>query len=320
MRIKEIPEDFRVTEIARRDWSREGPYYVYTLSKRDITTREAIRQLAKENRCSEQEIRCAGNKDRRAVTHQFITSSKPLISNDTRCSLLHVGYTDAHLFLGDLLANDFCIRVKDVFSHNTCAIPNYFGEQRFSSQNVLIGIHILKRRFVQAALLLSYQYPSVRYWLEKNPSDGVGALRKVPFQILLLFVHAVQSYLWNEVVSQYIHDTYTEYLSCTYSQGTWHFPKQQNNKELFVPLIGAVSTLGEWKKYYEAILENTGVSQQDFFIRAIPQLTQEGSERKLWSTVQNINIQQDSDSARVEMRLEPGSYATVVLSGLFEAK
>lgn len=260
----------------------------------------------------------AGSKDRQAVTTQFITSPKPLTSNDDLLLLRHVGFSDEPLRLGDLAGNFFVIRVEGVRRKQEVHIPNYFGNQRFSSENVEVGLMLLRKEYKKVAVHLREQYKEIRSHLDATPTDYIGALKRAPLHSLLMYIHSVQSLLFNEAVIAYIKDTYQEYEESTYRHGAFLFPTSPL-PEINVPIPGAAQDLGEWERYYAPALRALKLSPSQFYIRSIPQLTQEGTTRSLAMTISDLSVTALEENVfEARMRLGVGSYATVALRSLFE--
>lgn len=315
MQIKHTPQDFVVLEQTNREPKLEGPLYFYSVTKTNMTTHAMVKYLAAENGLSYKHIRYAGTKDKRAVTTQHITSPKPLQSSSQAVSVTHLGCVDHHLGLGDLLSNKFRIRVYDVQQTHDTHIPNYFGEQRFSSRNVSVGLELLKGDFLSVAQKLRAEFSQVDELLNQKPNDAVSALRKAPLKILLLYVHSVQSALYNKAVSQYIKDTYDSFHEISSSQGPLRFPYEKL-PDMSVPIVGAVSELGDWDKYYRPLMDEFGIHQQNFMVRSFPQLTQEGTTRSLAADIRNKDVEQTESVVDVNLELGSGCYATIVLKGL----
>ncbi len=313
MRLKDVPEDFFVEEIPKRKFTEQGKLFVYTATKRDLTTNEMITKLSRLNGVQPRDIRFAGLKDRRAITTQYITSPKALTKSPDNVILTLKGKTDEHLSLGDMQANAFRIVVRDVKDTHDVVIPNYFGDQRFSKDNVEIGLLILKKDFYEVAKRLAEENPAVADRLEQDRSSPIQALQVFPFRILLLYVHAVQSWLYNEAVSAYIKDNHPDAREVPYRHGVLRFPKELKDQE--VPVVGAVQELGEWEKYYAPLLNEAGITQQDFLIRSFPSLTQEGETRSLLADVKSHSIKREGPNAIVEVVLGSGCYATVCVDG-----
>ncbi len=313
MQLKTVPEDFFVEELPNRTFSEHGTLFVYKATKRDMTTNRLIEALSRLNGIQPRNIRYAGLKDKRAITTQYLTSTKKLTKSPDDVVLTHVGHTDEHLSLGDLDANAFRIVVRGVSDTHDVSIPNYFGDQRFSQDNVELGLLLLKKEFYEVAVRLAQTNKAVAYALDKDRSNPLHALRSFPFRILLLYVHAVQSWLFNQAVSAYIKDQSSDAREVEYRHGVLRYPKTL--EDLQVPVVGAAQELGEWAKYYEPLLEQAGIMPQDFLIRSFPSLTQEGELRSLRADVRTHTITRQGDSAVVELVLGSGCYATVAVFG-----
>ena len=318
MKIKERPEDFLVTEIPNRTWNTSGEYFVYEVTKRNLTTAEMRKRLAQQNGLRVQDIGYAGSKDRQAITKQYITTPKEIRVSDPLIALVLVGRSDDHLRLGDLLGNEFVIRVHEVVASQEVTIPNYFGDQRFSKNNVEVGLCFLRADYKQLIALLKDQYPQIQEHLERTPTDYIGALRRVPLHTLLMYVHSVQSYLFNQAVCTYVQEVSANPLRASYRHGELLFCTEElTNQE--VPIPGAVQELGEWERYYAPTLRELRISPSQFYIKSFPQLTQEGTSRQLLADITDLSIKQlSTTSYEVRMRLGVGSYATVALLGLFK--
>ena len=60
------------------------------------------------------------------------------------------------------------------------------------------------------------------------------------------------------------------------------------------------------------------MTQRDFIIRALPELSVEGAIRECFIDVEDLKIERMDDRAIVEFFLPKGSYATIVVKALFE--
>ena len=75
MKIKQIPEDFIVKEIA--DIKLDGGSFAYfKLKKKLWNTIDAVNEIAKVLNVNFNKLRYAGIKDRQAVTEQFVSAEK----------------------------------------------------------------------------------------------------------------------------------------------------------------------------------------------------------------------------------------------------
>jgi tRNA pseudouridine13 synthase len=156
-RIKETPEDFIVEEIPAYAPSGAGEHVFVRLTKRDRTTPDAVRDLARALGCDPREAGYAGMKDKRAVTTQTVSlhaprGTKPSDLAARALSVAVPGLTiheavphGNKLKPGHLLGNRFTIAVRGVPSDRAAevtaslervareGVPNAFGEQRFGA-------------------------------------------------------------------------------------------------------------------------------------------------------------------------------------------
>jgi tRNA pseudouridine13 synthase len=171
--IRQRPEDFFVQEVALYPPAGEGEHVLFEIQKINITTFDAIKQIARRLRVDQRDIGYAGLKDADALTRQHLT-----VAGVTEEQVMHAGddkvqilWADRHrnkLRVGHLRANRFAIRIRNV--DPTLVVrarpilnvleqrgaPNYFGPQRFGRRgdNDALGLAILTKQFDQAIDLL----------------------------------------------------------------------------------------------------------------------------------------------------------------------
>jgi len=305
--IKHVPEDFAVTEISEVKDEGEGKFSIFRLKKRDLTTYEAVSRLSKLWRVNINDISCAGNKDRQGVTSQVCSVKgvkKELIDSlsDSMMSAQFLGVRKEPVHTGELVGNKFCLVVR-----NVDAVPeikskfvNLFGEQRFSKRNSSIGRAIVRRDFKDAVKMIMEDNlalaPKMKIFVDKN--DFVGALRLVQRKLLLLYVHAFQSELWNKAA--------------------------KNSYKDVLPLIGFDSNVDD--ALVRGVLSEEGITPRDFVVKEIPEVSCEGSQRKVFAEAAGIKVSELSDDEffpqkkkfTIEFMLPKGSYATEFIRQLFE--
>lgn len=298
--IKYRPEDFIVEEETDIEEKANGKVSYFILEKRNMNTEDAVNKAAKILNKKRKEINHCGNKDKIAVTRQYI--SVPDLAKDKRkdfnedIKLEYICQGDERLNLGSHKGNWFTINVyTDERPKRLEYVPNLFGKQRFSHNNHLIGKAIVKGEMKKATELIlenrgNYE-KEVEEHLEKAPNDYVGAIRKIPKKILTLFIHAYQGHIFNKAA-------------------------RRVNDNVRIPLVG----FGTDKKnrYIKDILEGENIEPRDFIIRQIPEISSEGDERQSLLRVKELEIQEKEDNHTVRFFLDKGSYATVVLSYLFD--
>ncbi|MFB6115954.1 MAG: tRNA pseudouridine(13) synthase TruD [Candidatus Nanosalina sp.] len=357
--LKEQVNDFVVKELASHETG-EGDHVLVQLRKQNMTTLEAIGKLSNMLHISRDRIGYAGNKDKRAVTEQYI-SIQGVEEEDVRQIFtdefdLEVVGKGNHIGLGNLDANRFEIAIRDLglpiedIRNRTLKIvdkldgkfPNYFGDQRFGSARPIthqVGRHILRGEYEEAvwtyiAKPYDSEYKSIRktrqklwesrdpedaaekfpesyryektllYHLTKNEEDYKGAIKRLPEGLQELFIHAYQSWVFNRVLSELLEDE-------------WFDPEYE------IPLVGFKTDLKDNRpeNMIEEILEEEGVSQEDFRLQDFPELRSEGSYRRAFADFRNFEIldidEDDLNMAQNKMRvkfdLPKGCYATVLL-------
>lgn len=328
-KIKQIPEDFIVKEVNELNLNDKGQYAYFLLKKTNYNTMRAIDIISDKLRVNKKNIGFSGNKDKNAITEQIISiqngskAMENILLKDIE--LKYIGKGNDKLFLGNLKGNEFIITIrnltnkdikkfKDKIENNEILMPNYFGIQRFSSSNHLIGKAIVKKDFKEAVKLIletnSDSNEQIQQHLGKRPNDFVVALKKIPFRLLKLYVHAYQSYIFNKTLEKSIKNN-----------------KLKNNLDEKIPIIGFGTEIDdkEIEIIINKILKKEKIGFRDFIIRQIPELSSEGDERNVFITVKDFKIiKQEKDELNknkekliVEFSLPKGTYATVLVDYLF---
>ena len=217
--IKEKPDDFIVKEKINLIFNKQGRYAYYELQKKGLTTSEAVKRIAKSFNIDSKYINIAGNKDKHAVTTQFISINKGQAKNieSKDLNLKYVGNGDDRISLGCLEGNFFEITVRNVekLPRELRTIINYFDDQRFGNNK---DNHILGQLFVER----NFKEVCSKLGLLVKENDFVGALRNIPRDVLRMYINAYQSYLWNENVKEYI--SLVEHYGVNYNLGELYFP------------------------------------------------------------------------------------------------
>jgi tRNA pseudouridine13 synthase len=320
-RLKQLPEDFVVKEISSVIPARSGAFTLAILKKRGLSTPEAAELVASRLGISLQSIGYAGNKDSKALTEQLISIKgdfRNIIAGikTRKLSLQFAGYRAAPLSLGDLEGNSFVITVRNLRKGELKGIsrrmiPNFFGEQRFSAGNVRIGRLIVKKQFSRACALImkkDLRYgPLLKEYLGLSPNDFVGALRIIPKKVLWLYVHSLQSMIFNKALAKL----------CALSA-----------RNSFLPVVGFGTELknNEAGRIIDEILRREGLSTRDFIVPQLPELSSEGAERQMFfrprrlklSKLEDDELNKGKKKMVLRFTLPKGSYATVAVSSLLK--
>ncbi|MEE9116751.1 MAG: tRNA pseudouridine(13) synthase TruD [Thermoplasmata archaeon] len=264
----------------------------------------------------------------------------------------------------------------------TGGFPNFFGVQRFGvirPVTHLVGKHITGGDFEQAVMTyvgnpiegeheeafevrkalqedrdyakalvnfpekLSFEKAVLNY-LVKNPDDFVGALGQLPENLLMMFVHAYQSYLFNRMLSLRMEKDLPLGLPIEGDivlplnkyglpdHGNWIPVKERNmekvtdqvrRKRAFVSavLFGTESELakGDMGEIESKVIENEGVKNNDFFVGQMKRLSSKGTRREVLAPMDEIEIHKTEDSILFNFQLNKGCYATSLLREFMKA-
>lgn len=318
MIIKKFPEDFIVEEIPL-GFSGMGEYAIYRLTKKNYNTESAIDNICKRFNISRKIIKYAGSKDKHAITKQYISifKDKGKLSIDTEdIKLEFISFHNEPLSLGSLNGNTFNIKIReltieeiklfDKHFRQDFVFPNYFDDQRFSENNLDIGLAILKKDFKKACELSGN--------IAEN-NDYINALKKIPSKTLLFYIHAVQAYIFNKELTEKVMEMGGYYLK-EYRHGQLAFleNKEYDTELKSLKLAGFDSD--------NKILKDLELTSRDFIIKQFPELTVEGIERECFVKT-NVFYKMkhdetvDNNEIDLEFSLPKGSYATMLVKGLF---
>jgi tRNA pseudouridine13 synthase len=269
-------------------------------------------------------------------------------------------------------------------------IPNFFGHQRFGTTRPithLVGKAIVQGNFRKAAMLflakpspyehpasrearhqlqttedfkqalqtfpkqLRYERPMLKY-LVKNPDNFVGAFKRLPIKLRLLFTQAYQSYLFNMFLSRRIKNGFSlnvaevgDYVMNVERSGlpmpmmykkvssrTLTETRQllkSGKMRLAIPLIGFKQrpSEGVQGEIERQILEEENVAPENFKTPTMPETSVRGELRAAISPVNNFSLEEISCNTapsicnvRISFALYRGSYATVFLRELMKPR
>lgn len=319
--VKAAPEDFRVDEIPAYLPSGQGEHLYLHVEKRGRNTREVVQALAKALSVSEREVGVAGQKDRHALTTQWISVLGGSLekARDLSGEGFRVLAADLHgnkLRLGHLKGNRFEIRLRGVREGAVEAaravadtlrqkgLPNFYGPQRFGrfGDNAEVG----------RLLLLGVDDPRARRAMRDRSQRR-------------FLISAFQSEIFNRTLARRLSD------------GSWDRPQEGDVLQklgsggLFVcedpaadtprvasfecsitgPMPGSrvrPSPTGAPAALEESILAETGVGPEEL----ARSRDAEGARRAFRLPV-DVEVEAAGDDLIVRFDLPPGTYATTVL-------
>lgn len=327
--LKETAEDFIVEEHLGTAFQKEGPFACFLLQKKQMTTQDAILQIARFLQIPAKEIGYCGNKDKHAKTSQHISIRRRLRprleqKHFARFSVRFIGYLAEQLSLGSHQANRFCITVRNLEPvqemHAVSSLPNYFGEQRFSTGNAQVGKLLAKKDYQQAAALLAKTEQQILASLLQEPHNPVKALQSIPLHQLMLYVHAYQSLLFNRMLTDALRHA-GECKTVHTSFGELAFPLEEG-KPFRLALIGFDSDSSE--NTLRNLMKQEQISPRNFINRQFPCLTCEEQMRDALVPLQNLKIEVPEPDEQhagkrkqtVEFTLQKGSFATIAIRTL----
>ena len=156
-KFKTCPEDFRVDECLGFDLEGAGQHQWLRIEKRDLTTEDVARSLARAAGVKPHEVGYAGLKDRRGVSTQWFSIDlggraepdwETLLPGN--CRIRETWRHTRKLRRGALRANTFDITLRELSGEleeidtrvawiARHGVPNYFGEQRFGAEARNVG-------------------------------------------------------------------------------------------------------------------------------------------------------------------------------------
>ena len=141
-----------------------------------------------------------------------------------------------------------------------------------------------------------------------------------------MYLHGFQSYLWNETVKEYLTLKPKNIKIQIIGFGT-EFNDTKQSKGFFVSrkFFKKISQDKEIEKIIGKLLRKEKITQRDFIIQQMPELSSEGSERDLFVTPKKFKIlKTEKDELNkgkykmvVSFALPKGSYATFVIDLFF---
>ncbi len=342
-KLKTTPPDFIVEEITSDkkilaldkaypfDGKPRGKFLHFILQKENRDTFEVLDEIARKLNVSRDVFSIAGMKDKRAVTSQLASAYKikkeQLDKVKVRgAKLIPLRYSGKKIFLGNLWGNRFSITLRGIdmtkemlqeflesrISKMQGFFPNYFGGQRFGEDRSTqkIGKLILARDFKDAAKLCAKKYRDCACYLEEHPKDYVGTVKQLPPKLQKMFIHAVQSEIFNRALDEIIR-------------------QKIRDKNIEIPLSGYRFSsrifTSEIDRLIEKIMKKDGITPEMFHVKELPEIASEGELRRALEeffdfkilSIENDEIHIGQTKVVMRFSLKKGCYATVFLEALF---
>jgi tRNA pseudouridine13 synthase len=279
--------------------------------------------------------------------------------------ILNIGDLFGNKFIVHLSDAPCDERISKIEDELNGFFPNFFGVQRFGATRPIthiIGKLILHGNFEEAVrYYIGYPSPferdegreiffnnmdakeAIKYispiasyerallnHLIKNPGDYVGALKVLPKNLLMLFIHAYQSYLFNRMISERlkigIDVKIGDVVMKTDDMG---LPIQQyvrvndfnihKIEKLIMERRAYISTIlfgydsefsgGIQGEIEKNVIDSEGIEREMFKIKKLPEMSSKGRRRNILSPILNYSR---SDCV-FKFTLHRGSYATSLM-------
>lgn len=325
MIFREKVEDFEVEEIPAYLPGGVGDHLYLWVEKTDTSAAEFISRLSKQLQVPARDIGVAGQKDRRAITRQFVSVPRSCETQladfrDDQVKILSVSAHANKLRTGHLTGNRFRIVLrtsgeealrpgiaddvrKRMLQIHQLGFPNYFGPQRFGhdGNNLADGISLLS----QPGIAKKWNPQKRRYLKKMLPS----AVQSGVFNLVLA----------DRVASSAFREPIDGDVVCS-REGIRPFAWKDASKELteFVPMgpmpggkmLPAESTAFDLEL---SCMKMIHLTPEDF---AASGKRMPGTRRRMVTFPTTGEVRQTNDSLELNFVLPAGSFATVLLAQL----
>ena len=236
------------------------------------------------------------------------------------------------------------------------AIFSYIGtpmdgesEEVFKAREFVEKTHDFEQAFDIFPKHLGFERTLIHF-LINHPENYAGAIKRLPRNLQIMFIHAYQSYLFNKILSERIHrgmplnqPVEGDFVLIVNKHGqpdhdNWLEVTQDNQNKLtkrvtegkaFVSgvLFGAESEFagGEPGEIERAVVEAEGLKGKDFIIPEIPRLSSKGLRREIVAPMKEFGYEihksgsGEVDSVEFKFELNKGCYATSLLREFIKA-
>jgi len=303
--LKAVPEDFRVVELPAFEFEGAGEHLLLRVQKIGRGTAEVARDLARALGVADVAVGYAGMKDKDAVTEQWFSVHTPRGAADLAplegVRVLEEARHRRKLRRGELAGNAFEVRLRHVVGDQwndrlediRCAgVPNYFGPQRFGTDNLA----------------------NARSWLANRRRQRVGAFRSG------LYLSVLRSYLFNETLAARVRD------------GSWNrplggdvmMPLPASLTEPAGPALRCAATGPLWGRGRSPVsdvslaVERAALAPHREICLGLEHAGLTQQRRSLELHAVELSWQRQGDDLELSFALPPGGYATTLLGDAFD--
>ena len=245
-----------------------------------------------------------------------------------------------HLIGKDLIRGDF----EGAVMRYVANPMDEEGSEANDARRALQETRDFERAFREFPMKLSFERTMIGH-MKDNPTDYLGALRLLPYNLLMMFVHAYQSHLFNRILSERIRKGMSlrepEVGDLVLPLSKTNVPDHDNSilvsvdnlekatrnaKEgkAFVSglLYGTESVFadGRMGEIERKIVEAEEISKLDFQIVGLREASSKGSRREILSSYKDLAINVGEGEATFQFTLTKGCYATTLMREFMKAE
>ncbi|OSQ26368.1 tRNA pseudouridine(13) synthase TruD [Campylobacter concisus] len=338
-------DDFVVREIPLYEFSGDGEHLIVEISKKDMTTQEALHVLSEVTGAKMRDFGYAGLKDKQGMTTQFISMPRKFESvlanfSHEKMKILSLNVHKNKLRIGHLKGNSFFIRLKKVLPSNAKKLEqafvsidkmgyaNYFGYQRFGKfgDNAETGLELLKNGTINGKksknvklndfLISAYQSDLFNRWLSKRVE-----ISRFAQDFSLAELAQIYPYLGGENLKNL--KSQKRFFKLIEGEVLGHYPHGKCFLCEDLDAEGArfdardITSCGliAGAKAYESQGAARAVEDQIFAQANEYKVKMTGSRRFAWCYLEDASYKYNEEKAHftINFTLQKGSYATVVL-------
>ncbi len=282
------------------------------------------------------------------------------INGAWRSNELELGSNLGNAFVVNLKNAEHPDRIDAIIEELNGIFPNYFDRQRFGYRlnNAKIGMQLLQDNPEGAAMAfltdtaneedeearearkqlseeldfkkaLEYFPRHLRY--ERTMIDYLArydnfanSIRKIPRGIAIMFIHAVEALIFNEVLEKRTEGK--DFDTNIYCKGNFYgFPDLSSvtkEKGTFPigTMVGYETKDEDIDGYGKDIMEKLGISKDSFKIKSMPELSMKGAYRQLFSPFKDFTKSINENVICLGFSIPTGAYATVFLNEITKSK
>ena len=218
------------------------------------------------------------------------------------------------------------------------------GSEANDARRALQETRDFERAFREFPMKLSFERTMIGH-IKDKPADYVGALRLLPYNLLMMFVHAYQSFLFNRILSERIRKGMSlrepEVGDLVLPLSKTKVPDHDNSILVSVDnLEKATRNAKEGKAFVSGLLYGTEsvfadgmmgeierkiveaeeISKLDFQIVGLREASSKGSRREILSSYKDLTINVGEGKATFQFTLTKGCYATTLMREFMKAE